>query len=111
MAYRKIKDLAVAAGKYTDRNGDTKNRYENIGSVFEDDSGKQFLTIKATFSPAGIERQPGKDSIMVSMFEPKDDNRQQTAPAPQQQQRAPAQHQSHGGGGGGNHQFEDDLPW
>ncbi len=63
MATQRIKDLAVRTGTYTDSNGEQKGRYENIGSLFKKDDGNLFMTIKATFNPAGIEREPGKDSI------------------------------------------------
>lgn len=85
MASTKLYDLAVKVGEYTDRDGNTKGRYENIGAVFRNDNG-QFLMMKRTFNPAGV---PGDgDSILVSMFEPKAqgggtrDNRQQTGNRP-----------------------------
>lgn len=67
---KKIYDLAVKTGSYTNSNGEEKGRYINIGSVMEGDNGK-FMLLDATFNPAGAPRKEGKDSIMVSMFEPK----------------------------------------
>lgn len=65
----KIFDLAVTTGQYT-QNGQTKNRYENIGAVFENDKGK-FMSLNAYFNPAGIVRKSGSESILVSCFTPK----------------------------------------
>lgn len=77
MAIRKIKDLAVKTGSYT-VNGDTKNRYENIGSIMEGDNG-QFLLLKRTFNPAGVPNPDNKDTVLVSIFDPKT-NSQSSAP-------------------------------
>lgn len=89
MAMR-IKDLAVKTGEYTDKNGKKKSRYENIGSLWEGDKG-MFITLKATFNPAGLERKPGSDSIMVSAFDLRDNNSGGQQQAAQRQSRpAPA---------------------
>jgi hypothetical protein len=66
-----IKELAVKAGEYTNRNGETKARWVNIGRVMKTDDGGTFALIDRHFNPAGIEVEPGRDSIMVSMFDPK----------------------------------------
>ncbi|GAF89229.1 unnamed protein product [marine sediment metagenome] len=62
-------DLLVKVGSY-EVNGETKNRYENIGAVLENEKGP-YIMLKKTFNPAGVETEPGRDSIFVSMFEPK----------------------------------------
>ena len=89
MASKKIKDLSVKTGSYTDKNGQTKGTWENIGALFKSDDGSVFLTIKRTFNPAGITVEPGKDSIVVSAFDLKQDG-QQAAPAPAPQRQAAA---------------------
>jgi hypothetical protein len=66
---RKTYDLAVKVGSYTDREGNEKGRYENIGAVMDGDKGP-FIMLKKTFNPAGVNTD--RDSILVSMFEPKD---------------------------------------
>ena len=38
----RIKDLAVKTGEYTDKNGEKKARYENVGSLWDGDKG-QFI--------------------------------------------------------------------
>lgn len=66
----KVYDLAVAIRRYTDRNGNEKAIWENVGTMFEKD-GKPFIMLKACFNPAGIPRKDGSESILVSMFKPK----------------------------------------
>ena len=68
MASTLLYDLAVKTGEYTDRDGQTKGRYENIGKVMRNDNG-QFMLLKRTFNPAGVSADG--DMLMVSMFEPK----------------------------------------
>ena len=83
---QKLYDLVVKTGEYQS-NGETKSRYENIGSVMQGDNG-QFAIMKRTFNPAGVPNPDGKDSIIVSMFEPKNNQQQ-----PQQMQQQPQQFQ------------------
>lgn len=102
MATQRIKDIAVRTGTYTDNNGEQKGRYENIGSLFKKDNGDLFMTIKATFNPAGVEREAGKDSIIASLFDIKE--KQQMAEPPRRPQRPQQQQRP---------QFDDesDLPF
>lgn len=86
MATKVLKELAVAVSSYEDRNsGQTKNRYENIGALMEftNDRGEAntFLVIKRTFNPAGVMFKPGSDKIMISMFDPKPREGQQSGGA------------------------------
>ena len=62
-------DLAVKVGSYTDREGNNKNRWENIGAIMHGDNGF-YMMLKRTFNPAGVAGQNDRDSILVSMFEP-----------------------------------------
>ena len=89
---QKLYDLVVKTGEYQS-NGETKARYENIGSVMQGDNG-QFAIMKRTFNPAGVPNPDGKDSIIVSMFEPKNNQQQ---PQQQQQQGSYNQQQNNGG--------------
>ena len=59
-------DAVVKVGSYTDSSGSSKNRYENVGVVMENDSGELSLLLKATFNPAGVQREAGRESIFVS---------------------------------------------
>jgi hypothetical protein len=69
---KKLYDLAVKTGSYT-KDGAEKNRYENIGAVMEGDNG-QFMFLKRSFNPAGVPFREGSESIVVSMFPPKDND-------------------------------------
>jgi hypothetical protein len=66
---KKVYDLAVKVGSYQ-KDGETKNRYENVGAIMSNDNG-QFMFLKRTFNPAGIDSE-GKESIIISMFAPKE---------------------------------------
>lgn len=92
MGAQKINDLAVKTGTYT-KNGETKGRYENIGSLMESDDGSQFILLKRTFNPAGVPCDPDRDQILISVFELREDapQRQQAPardPAPRREQPA-----------------------
>lgn len=65
---KKIYDLVVSTGSFTNRDGIEKRQYKTIGAVFQNYKG-MFATLDRTFNPAGIPSD--RDSIMVSMFEPK----------------------------------------
>jgi hypothetical protein len=93
---RKTYDLAVKVGSYTDSQGNEKGRYENIGAVMEGDKGP-FIMLKKTFNPAGVNTD--RDSILVSMFEPKgrDEPREE-------RQSAPPTRGKHG-------EIEDEIPF
>ncbi len=64
-------DLAVKTGEYTNKEGQTKGRYLNVGCIMEGDKGP-FVLLNKTFNPAGI--QDGKESVIISMFEEKPKN-------------------------------------
>jgi len=70
---KKVYNLSVKIGTY-ESEGKTRNRYKDIGSVFEGDRG-MFMLLDKCFNPAGVETEAGRDSIMVSMFEPKDEGK------------------------------------
>lgn len=83
----KLYDLAVSVGTFTNKSGEEKKRWKNIGSVLETKDGGKVILIDRTFNPAGVPVEPGRDSIMVSMFPPKDNEGQQQAPSQHQQQK------------------------
>lgn len=72
MPARKLYDLAVKTGSYTDREGKEKGRWQNIGSVLQMDDGGKVILLSRWFNPAGVPFKDGSDQIMVSMFPPKD---------------------------------------
>lgn len=73
---QKLYDAVVKTGEYTDNQGNTKGRYENVGSVMQGDNG-QFLILKRTFNAAGVPNPDNKDSVIVSFFEQNNNQGQQ----------------------------------
>lgn len=108
MASTKIRDLAVKTGEYTDSQGQTKGRYENIGSLMKSEDGGLFIILKRTFNPAGVINPDDRDSVMISCFAIRDQQRgenQQQSP-PQQQQQG-----THRGQSANFADFDDDIPF
>ena len=79
-------DLVVKVGEYTDGQGQTKGRFKNVGVVMDGQNGP-YILLDRTFNPAGVGGNDGRESIIVSMYEPKQDGDQST----QQRPAAPAQ--------------------
>lgn len=94
---KKTHDLCVKTGSYEDRQtGETKGRWMNVGALMEDDEGRPFLMLNACFNPAGIQRDEGRESILISCFVPEDqrnDSRQEREP-----ERQPQRHGDRAGG-------------
>ena len=67
----KLYDLAVVTRKYQDSTGQEKNVWENVGAILRAD-GEPYMMLKAHFLPAAIARKDGSESILVSLFAPKD---------------------------------------
>ena len=100
-------DLVVKTGEYTDRDGQTKARFKNVGVVMEGQNGP-YILLDRTFNPAGVSGNEGRESIIISMYEPRDENGQRQASPSQQrhsQQKANAYQQSDDDLGG------DDIPF
>jgi hypothetical protein len=93
MAY--MGDICVVTGKYTDNQGQSKNRYEKIGAWFQDGEGR--ISIKVTMIPLIPPSKEGDSGFFASLFH-QQDNGKKAAPAPQQQpqQQPPAQPQAQG---------------
>jgi hypothetical protein len=81
---KKVKDIAVKTGEYQ-KDGQTKGRYENVGSIFKTDDGGTFILLKRTFNPAGVPNPDDRDTVLISVF----DLRDADAPAPQRQAPPP----------------------
>ena len=82
MSTKKIKNLSVAVGKYTDRNGTEKTNWKNIGSILQKEDGGKIMLLDRTFNPAGVPNPENKDMVLVGMFDAKNDNQGQEEPAP-----------------------------
>lgn len=83
MGWTRMRDLAVKTGEY-EKDGETKSRYENVGSLWKNDDGDTMLSIKRTFNPAGVPNPDNRDSVLVSMFEPRSGEK---APAEKKQEK------------------------
>lgn len=68
-------DIVAKTGEYTDRNGDTKACYLNVGAVIQGQNGP-YLLLNKTFNPAGL-AEPDRESIILSLFEPRTNDGQQ----------------------------------
>jgi hypothetical protein len=77
MGTKKAYDLCAVVGSYTDRQGVQKSRYQTIGAVMVKDDGGKFIIMERWFNPAGVPHDASRgNSILLSMFEPKQDNGQ-----------------------------------
>ena len=76
---KKLYDLAVKTGTY-EKDGETKNRYENVGSVMEKDDGGRFILLNRTFNPAGVPNPENRSNVILSMF--KNEPKKESAPPP-----------------------------
>lgn len=75
---KKLYDLAVKTGEYKNQQGETKGRWQNVGACMQGDDGGKFLMLAKWFNPAGVQDLSGKggESILLSMFPPRDPNAQ-----------------------------------
>jgi hypothetical protein len=80
MSNAKKYDLAVKVGEY-EKNGEKKGRYKNIGTVFEGDKGMYLLLDSTVISMQlfALVNKDRRDSIIVSMFEPKGEGERKAA--------------------------------
>lgn len=94
----KTHDLAVKVGEYSNAQGEAKNRYQKVGALMMGDKGP-FIMLAKWFNPAGVPDSRGGESILISVFEPRQEGQQ--APAPRQAAKAPQ--------GSGFDDFPDDT--
>lgn len=64
-------NITVKVGTY-EKAGETKGKYKTVGQVMEKDDGSRFLLIDPLFNFAGVKRDEGKDMIICSLMEPKE---------------------------------------
>ena len=65
-------DLCVRMS-YTDKNGDTKTSWENVGVMMENGNGP-YILIKSWVNFAGFPREEGRTHLIVSLFEHKEND-------------------------------------
>lgn len=89
MPAQKSHDLVVKTGEYQDAHGTIKGRYQNVGSLMVGEDGRPFIILERWFNPAGLPNPQNRSSVILSLFEPN----QQQAPAqpPQGYQQPPPQ--------------------
>ena len=75
-------DLVVKTGEYTDSNGQTKGRFKNVGVIMDGQNGP-YILLDRTFNPAGVPGQDNRESIIISMYEPRAEGGQQASGAQQ----------------------------
>lgn len=107
---KKTHDLAVKTREYTDRDGNTKANWQNIGALMESDDGKPFLMLEAWVNLAAFPRREGSSAVLVSCFELREQDgtqgRSNGAKPPERR----------GGAAGGKRQpteelLSDEIPW
>jgi len=86
---QRIREIKVPVGEYTDQqSGQKKTRWETIGSLWAGEKN-DFIVIKKTFNPAGLESSPNnKHTVVLNCF---DIEQKQQAQAPAQQAQAKPQ--------------------
>ena len=99
MANKKY-DIVVSGGSYTNGQGEEKKRWVNVGVVMQGDDG--FFALLDPGVNLAAYKEPGKDRVIASLFEPRQQNPQQQS-QPQQPQQG--QH------GPSNDGFSDDIPF
>ena len=93
MALKKTHDAVYAGEKYTDRDGNEKMRYVNVGVLFARDDGS--MTMKLESIPVGF-------NGWINFYEPKPRDGEQ----PQRQERQRPQRQS-----AQADDFDDNIPF
>lgn len=70
-------NITTKIGTY-EKNGETKGKYQTVGKVMEKDDGSRFIFIDPLFNFGAVNRD-GKDMVICSLMEPKNDNKQQSS--------------------------------
>lgn len=76
-------DLAIPKSKYTNRDGEEKTEWMNIGVIMEKDDGGQYMLLDPFVNLAAVDRgvdnngQP-RSTVMVGMFKPKDTTKKES---------------------------------
>ena len=105
---KKLRDLAVKTGTYTNQQGEEKGQWQNVGALMKGDDGNEFIILKRWFNPAGLPNPDNRDSVIVSCF--KDDKGGQSQPPQQPQpQRQPQGNTQQPGVGNQFDDFDDDV--
>lgn len=68
---KKIADLCIKAGTYQ-KDGETKNKYKNVGMILQKDDGGEMIMIDPCFNFAAVKEQD-RDFVILSKFDVKED--------------------------------------
>ncbi len=63
------KKIMIAGEKYTNREGQEKTTWHEVGVIMTSQAGKEFVLLDPKVCLAGFPREPGKDKIIASIFE------------------------------------------
>ena len=86
MSFKRTHDIAVKTGSY-EKDGKTRNRYENVGYVLTGEDGGKMYFLNRTFNPAGVPIHEGNEgTVLLGIFEVR--GNQQPSEPPKQE--APA---------------------
>jgi len=67
----KMYDIVARTGEYTDKDGNKKGRFMNVGAIVENDKGP-YMILERWFSPAGIPNPEDRSSLILSLFKPRE---------------------------------------
>lgn len=116
MAARKKCDICVKVGEYQVQ-GETKPEWRRVGVMMVNDDGSEFILLNRDFNPAGVPNPDHRSTVLLNMFEPRNDNQQQgrrQAPPQQQQQQRQAQQQTRppvSNSSAPQSEYDDDIPF
>jgi len=67
---KKLYDIEVPLGVYTDKHGNEKTRWQNVGAMFEGEKGP-YLLLDRWFNPGGLPNPENKTSVVLNLYEPR----------------------------------------
>lgn len=95
------KKLVAAVGEYTNQQGETKKRWQNVGVLMDGNDGGQYVLIDPNISLAGIMQSQNvmamkkneqlRDRVMLSLFDEQQGQHGQQGGGYQQPQQQPQQ--------------------
>lgn len=71
---QKLKDIVIKTGEYTDREGNTKGRWQNVGALMQSDDGNDFIILERWFNPAGLPNPDNRPNVILSLFASRSQN-------------------------------------
>jgi len=71
---RKVWDVTVKTGEYTNPEGEKKNKWQVVGSVLVGEDGNHFISLARWFNPAGVPQwhnNGNPDVVYLGCYDPK----------------------------------------